>query len=291
MSTEEQDSNIEESGVAKKKWGSFTGHTPEMYKRRRKGTIDWLQVRNAYVYAEPTVDKKRTTYRYPSLENIAKEYKITPQMLYTRAAREGWSQRRKDYHRKIKELHEREVDMLHVRKSALLDSENIARLEMMGQIFDSWIAENNQVPQDVLSEREKAAYNELCAEEGFVPDEDDTGLTARFGGSDRLPGDVYDDEGNVRSTASIKDINMAMDVMIKMHKMSRDILGEPINYEKFYAEKIAEEKKMVEKGKAVTRSDIRDLIASMKDTSDATKESNAHVTLDVKSEEVNDVTE
>lgn len=261
------------------------GKDPESMAKRRKGKIDWVLVRNAYVYAEPQINKKRTTYRYPSLKDIATQYEINKDVLYIRAARDGWSQRRKDYHRKINELHDREVDIMHIRKSALYDSENLARLEAMGQIFDSWIADNNIVSPETLSEREKAAYDELCAEEGFVPDEEASSLTAHF---THHPGDVYDDEGNLVAKASIKDINIAMDVMIKMHKMSRDILGEPINYEKFYAEKIAEEKKQVEKGKAVTRSDIRDLISSMRETSDTTKGSNAHVTLDVKAEEVSE---
>lgn len=261
------------------------GHLPEAYAKRRKGKIDWIAIRNAYVYAEPEIDKKRTSYRYPSMKDIALKFDVAHQNLIKRAARDGWVQRRKDYHRKINELHDREVDIMHIRKSALYDSENLARLEAMGQMFDTWVAENDQASPDTLSEREQTAYDELCAEEGFVPDEEASSLTAHF---THHPGDVYDDEGNLVAKASIKDINMAMDVMIKMHKMSRDILGEPINYEKFYAEKIAEEKKQVEKGKAVTRSDIRDLISSMRETSDATKESNAHVTLDVKAEEVSE---
>lgn len=258
--------------------------------RRRKHRIDWEKIKNEYIYADPIIDEKLTTIRYPNMMYFIEKYDVSKTALCLRAAKEGWYQQRLAYQRKIRDLHDRELDIMSLRKSALFDAENLARLKMFSQIFDAWLAENKPDNSDVNSD--DVALRQLCADENIdLHDEthenasedtsantDDETYPVTY---QRAPQSEYDENGDIvgKSLPSIKDLNQAMDVMQKMHKLNRDIMGEPINYEKFYAEKAAESRRVAEKGKAVTRDDIRDLISNMK------KKGETAVTLDVTPDE------
>lgn len=201
-------------------------------KRRPWGyRINWDKVRNDYIFAEPIIDEKTKSYRYPSIADIAKKNNANIATTYIRSSKENWQEKRAMYQSKVSQLHDLEYGAIQLRRSALFDEENMERLGKFTEIFDKWMGE--------LEERVETQ-----------------------------------NETPVKGT----DLKDAIDVMQKMHKLHRDIMGEPVNYYEFYKEKLREERAISEKGRAVTRNEIRDLIS-------AVRKKETGLTLDVSAEE------
>ncbi len=247
-------SNSAENGSktdGKENYGLVFG---KFYRRRpAQFRTNWDIVRNAYIFAEPIEHKESQGIRYPSLFDIAQQYNINKESITTRASRENWHEKRKAYQERVSQLHDLEYGAMQLRRSALFDEQSIERLDKFTEIFDKWMSELD-------------ARVEAQATGGYVDEE--TERAERVKGTD------------------MKD---AIDVMQKMHKLHRDIMGEPVNYYEFYKEKLREERKDIEKGRAVSRSEIRDLISAVRKRDSAngapSVEPGASITLDVTMEE------
>lgn len=216
------------------------------YPRRRPANykVNWEEIRNAYVFAEPIMYGNNTAYRYPTMEDIAKEYGVNFATLTVKAkdASPPWTVARKRYHAKMKQLHDLEYGVMQLRRSSEFDSHNLRRLDKFSSIFDVWLED---------------LEDQIVNKNGY---QDPEASTPPLG---------------------IKDMKEAMSIMKDMHQLNRNILGEPVNYYEFYKEKLKEERHAVEKGKAVTRDEIRDLISAVrKETNDV-----AQMTLDVSTDE------
>lgn len=223
----------------------------------RKQKINWIDIKDAYVYAEPEITSDNGRIRFPTLSEIAERYDVHVYMVNNRASKEGWYNQRKAYQKKLADLHNMEINIMSLRKSAMMDGDNILRLEKFGKLIDSWL--DQHVPSEQSEERsEECDVNYVEYDENEVLNE-------------------------VKNEVSMKELALAIGSMEKLHKLNRDIMGEPLNYYEFYKEKIKEEKRQAEKGKAVSKSDIRELIASIRD-----EKSSAKVTLDVDVTECNE---
>ncbi len=245
MSEREKENTQKVEKIAEEKKEILRGFSKmrHQYPRRRPLSyrINWEEVKNAYIFAEPIIDTKTQSYRYPSLADIANQQNIGVGTVYIKAqeTKPTWTDQRKLYHAKLKQLHQLEYGVMQLRRSSEFDSHNLRRLDKFSSIFDVWLED---LEDQIVN---KNGYQE---ETGSPP-------------------------------LGIKDMKEAMCVMKDMHKLNRDILGEPVNYYEFYKEKLKEERHAVEKGKAVTRDEIRDLISAVR------KEDTAGVTLDVSIDE------
>jgi hypothetical protein len=214
------------------------------YQRRRptRYSINWEEIEKAYVFAEPILHKETNSFRYPSLAEIGEQYGVSLASMAMMSSRSNpsWYEQRKLYHEKTRKLHDLEYGVMQLRRSSEFDSHNLRRLDKFSSIFDVWLED---------------LEDQICNKNS------------------------YRDEGDSSPPLGIKDMKEAMTVMKDMHKLNRDILGEPVNYYEFYKEKLKEERQAVEKGKAVTRDEIRDLISAVR------KEDTADVTLDVSVDE------
>jgi hypothetical protein len=265
-------------------------------KLRQKGgrAIEWTKIRSDYIYGEPEFDPVTTTNKFVTMRELGARYDINPQKIMERASKEKWFDKRRAYRQKVADLHDREMNIMSLRKSALTDGDNLARLDALGKMFDAWLAE--YAPEVKFDQEERDAYLRLCAIEGIVPDDENentletnkNGVLSYVSDDDKEMYQVgYQDaveaitEVSERKVASIKELSMAIDVLSKMHKLNRDIMGEPINYHDFYVEKAKEAKRIEERGKAVNKDDIRDLIETIRGEGD----SGAKITLDVDAEE------
>lgn len=213
------------------------------YPRRRptRYGINWEEIEKDYIFAEPILHKETQSYRYPTLEEIGAKHGVSLSSVTLRSRRSNpsWYEQRKLYHAKTRQLHDLEYGVMQLRRSSEFDSHNLRRLDKFSSIFDVWLED---------------LEDQICNKNGY---QEETGSPP----------------------LGIKDMKEAMTVMKDMHKLNRDILGEPVNYYEFYKEKLKEERHAVEKGKAVTRDEIRDLISAVR------KEDTAGVTLDVSIDE------
>jgi hypothetical protein len=223
----------------------------KFYRRRPvRFKTNWDIIRNAYIFAEPIEHAASQSIRYPTLVEIAEQYNVNAQSLNVRAQKENWYEKRLAYQQRVSQLHDLEYGAMQLRRSALFDEQSIERLDKFTETFDKWMRE--------LDARVEAQSAGGYMAEGETP---------------------------VRGS----DMKDAIDVMQKMHKLHRDIMGEPVNYYEFYKEKLREERKDVEKGRAVTRSEIRDLISAVRkrdsENGAPSVEPGANVTLDVTMDE------
>lgn len=240
--------NESENSIVKEKKPLGFSKMLHEYPRRRpmKFRINWEEVKNSYIFAEPIIHAETQSYRYPTLADVAKQHNIGVGSVYIKAqeTKPTWTDQRKMYHAKMKQLHDLEYGVMQLRRSSEFDSHNLRRLDKFSSIFDVWLED---LEDQIVN---KNGYKDPESEASSPP-------------------------------LGIKDMKEAMTVMKDMHKLNRDILGEPVNYYEFYKEKLKEERHAVEKGKAVTRDEIRDLISAVR------KETNevAQLTLDVSSDE------
>lgn len=199
------------------------------YQRRRptRYGINWEEIENAYVFAEPILHEETKSFRYPSLEDIGEKYGVclSSMAMMSRRSKPTWYEKRKLFQEKTRKLHDLEYGVMQLRRSSEFDAHNLRRLDKFSEIFDVWLEDL----EDQIVHPERGANG---PEQG--------------------------------QTLGIKDMREAMTVMKDMHKLNRDILGEPVNYYEFYKEKLREERHAVEKGKAVTRDEIRDLISAVR---------------------------
>lgn len=220
------------------------------YQRRRptRYGINWEEIENAYVFAEPILHEETKSFRYPSLEDIGEKYGVSLASMTMMSARSKptWYEKRKLFHEKTRKLHDLEYGVMQLRRSSEFDAHNLRRLDKFSEIFDVWLEDL----EDQIVHPERGANG---PEQG--------------------------------QTLGIKDMREAMTVMKDMHKLNRDILGEPVNYYEFYKEKLKEERQAVEKGKAVTRDEIRDLISAVRKEGGDELASSGSLTLDVSEDE------
>ena len=247
MSEREKETTKNESDnsiVKEKKPLGFSKMLHE-YPRRRpmKFRINWEEVKNSYIFAEPIIHAETQSYRYPTLADVAKQHNIGVGSVYIKAqeTKPTWTDQRKMYHAKMKQLHDLEYGVMQLRRSSEFDSHNLRRLDKFSSIFDVWLEDLEE---------------QIVNKNGY-----------------------QDPESAASPPLGIKDMKEAMSIMKDMHQLNRNILGEPVNYYEFYKEKLKEERHAVEKGKAVTRDEIRDLISAVR------KEDTAGVTLDVSVDE------
>lgn len=151
---------------------------------------------------------------------------------------------------------------------------------------EKWVLQRDQFRQKI-TKRRHAELGVMKFRESSRYDADNIVRLERFGKLiDRF---IEEKENDVENDLNIKDIKTGVEVLEKIHSLTRNIFGEPVGYDKAYEEAVREVEKAINEGNPTTKNDVLDMINAIKsNTVDVGVTDDGDLTVLKKVEEVNE---
>ena len=126
---------------------------------------------------------------------------------------------------------------------------------------EKWVIQKEQFKSKIMRRR-YAEIGVLKFRETSRYDADNIVRLEKFG---RILDSVLDyKEQCDPAEVDLKELKTGFELLEKMHKLGRDIFGEPVGYDKAYEEAQRDVEEAMNKGKEVKKDDIEDLIKNIK---------------------------